>query len=103
MAAPMPYLDLKADERQEIRMPSLLKEHLAQVARLHGQSVSEYAIRVLATDVSMEIAKSLEWQLTAPEFLELMKMLVSPAPETAAMAAARSRAAELFETVPSAG
>lgn len=96
--AALPYLSLKADERQELRLPALLKQHLAEVAARRGQTVSEYVVQVLASDVSAELSKALEWQLTAPELLEFMRVLMSPAPETATMAAARERAAALFGT-----
>lgn len=89
--ADLPYLSLKADERQEFRLPALLKQHLAEVAARRGQIVSEYVVQVLASDVSAELSKGLEWQLTAPEMLEFMRVLMSPTPKTAAMAAASER------------
>lgn len=94
----LPYLSLKADERQELRLPALLKQHLAEVAARRGQTVSEYVVQVLSADVSAELTKTLEWQLTAPELLEFMRVLMSPVPETTTMAAARERAAALFGT-----
>lgn len=92
------YAGLKADDRQELRLPRLLKQHLAEVARRRGQSVSEYIVQVLAADVGAEMTKAFEWQLTAPEFGELLKVLATPAADTLAMAAAKVRVAELFGT-----
>jgi uncharacterized protein (DUF1778 family) len=94
--AATPYLDLKADERQELRLPALLKDHIAQVAAQQGCSVSEYMLRVLAADVSVEIAKPAEWTLTTPEFMTLLEILTNPPPETKYMAAARARAKKRF-------
>jgi len=91
-----PYLDLKADERQELRLPALLKDHIARVAAQQGRSVSEYMLRVLAADVSEEIAKPIEWHLSAPEFKVLLDLLKNPPPETKYMAAARARAKKIF-------
>lgn len=96
--AALPYLSLEADERLEFRLPALLKQRLAEVAARRGQTVSEYIVQVLASDVSAELTKGLEWQLTAPESLEFLRLLMSPAPETATMAAARERAAALLGT-----
>lgn len=90
------YLDLKADVRQELRLPALLKDHIARVAAQQGSSVSEYMLRVLAADVSEEIAKPIEWHLSAPEFKVLLDLLENPPPETKYMAAARARAKKRF-------
>ncbi len=90
------YLDLKADERQELRLPALLKDHITQVAAAQGQSVSEYMLRVLAADVSVEIVKPIEWHLSAPEFKVLLDLLKNPPPETKYLAAARARAKKIF-------
>jgi uncharacterized protein (DUF1778 family) len=95
-AAAPSYLDLKADERQELRLPALLKDHIAQVAAQQGESVSEYMLRVLAADVSVQIVKPVEWHLSAPEFMVLLDLLLNPPPETKYMAAARARAKKIF-------
>ena len=95
----VPYLALKADDRQELRLPALLKEHAARVAALHGQSTSEYLVEIIATSVSADIAKSLTWALSGPEVMVLLQALAAPGPETEAMRAARTTAEELFGPV----
>ncbi len=95
----VPYLALKADDRQELRLPALLKEHAARVAALHGQSTSEYLVEIIATSVSADIAKSLTWDLSGPEVMVLLQALSAPGPETEAMRAARATAEELFGPV----
>lgn len=80
-------------------MPALLKAHAARVAAMHGQSTSEYLIEVIATNVSVEIGKSLEWELSVPEVMTLLQTLATPIPETDAMQAARAKAVELFGPV----
>jgi len=93
---PTHYLALKADDRQELRLPAVLKEHLQQVARTNGESVNEYVLRLVAADVSAEISKAYEWELGAPEFLEVMRLLMLPPTETRDARAARARARKHF-------
>lgn len=91
---PTHYLALKADDRQELRLPAVLKEHLQQVARTNGESVNEYVLRLVAADVSAEISKAYEWELDAPEFLEVMRLLMLPPTETHDAWAARANTSE---------
>jgi len=99
-ATAVPYLTLKADDRQELRLPAILKEHAARVAALHGKSTSEYLIEVIATRVAVEMEQAQTWDLSAPEVMTLLQTLATPAPETPAMAAARRKAEELFGRAP---
>ena len=99
-ASAIPYLTMKADERQELRLPALLKAHIARVAALHGQSTSEYLVEIIATRVTEEMEKTLTWDLSAPEVVALLQVLASPAPDTEAMQVARAKAAKLFGPLP---
>lgn len=99
-ATAVPYLSLKADERQELRLPAILKEHAARVAALHGKSTSEFLIEVIATRVAVEMEEALTWDLSAAEVMTLLQTLASPTPETAAMTAACRKADELFGRAP---
>jgi uncharacterized protein (DUF1778 family) len=90
------YLDQPADDRFEARLPKLLKRHAEAVARARGQTLSEYLVGLLAERVAHDIANTREWNLTADEQVELLKILAAPAPDTPALEAAMRRAEELF-------
>ena len=90
------YLDLPADDRLETRLPKVLKRHAETVARVRGETLSEYVVEVLAERVADEIATAQEWRLTVTEQAELLRILAAPAPTTAALEAATRRAEELF-------
>ena len=90
------YLELPADDRLETRLPKVLKRHAESVAKARGESLSEYVIEVLAERVANEIGSTQQWQLTAIEQAELLRILAAPAPTTAALQAATRRAEDLF-------
>lgn len=90
------YLDLKADDRLEVRLPSLLKQHAELVANAKHRSVSEFVLAVLAEAVNQGLAEVGAWKLTIPEQVELLQVLAQPATYTPGMTAARKRADELF-------
>lgn len=95
------YRKLVADERQEFRLPSLLKEHLARAAQLNGQSAAEYITDALADRVARDLAGATEWALTVPEQETLLRALASsPAPSKRGRAAAE-KANALFGRLPS--
>lgn len=90
------YRTLPADERQEFRLPSLLKEHLNRAAARAGQSVTEYITTALAEKVSDDLETVTEWTLTGEEQATLLKLLAE-APEPSARARRiAERADELF-------
>ncbi len=90
------YLELPADDRLETRLPKVLKRHAETVAKARGESLSEYVVEVLAERVANEIGSTQQWQLTAAEQSELLRILATPVPTTAALQAATRRARELF-------
>jgi len=90
------YLDLPADDRLETRIPKILKRHAETVAKARGESLSEYVVETLAERVANEIASTQEWRLTATEQAELLRILATPAPTTAALQVATRRAEDLF-------
>lgn len=90
------YSRLVPDARQELRLPSLLKRHLAEVAARHGETVTDYMLRVIATDVAAELAEELSWVLTAPEYVQLLNTLNEPPSKTRAMSRAEKRAEHFF-------
>ncbi|MGH7618648.1 MAG: DUF1778 domain-containing protein [Gemmatimonadaceae bacterium] len=90
------YLELPADDRLETRLPKVLKRHAETVAKSRGESLSEYVVEVLAERVANEIGSTQQWQLTATEQTELLRILAAPAPTTAALQAATRRAEDLF-------
>jgi len=90
------YRALPAEERQEFRLPKLLKEHLGRAAAQSGQSVTEYITTVLAERVTQDLAASTEWVLSVDEQAALLELLAS-APEPSARAqAVAERAKALF-------
>ncbi len=96
------YRKLVADERQEFRLPALLKEHVGRAAELNGQSAAEYINDALADRVSRDLAGATNWALTVPEQETLLRTLAtSPAPSKRARAAA-ANANALFGRLPSA-
>lgn len=61
------YRSLPADERQEFRLPALLKEHLSRAAERTGQTTTEYITATLVEQVTQDLAATTEWALTVPE------------------------------------
>jgi len=99
-AATTAYRTLPADERQEFRLPALLKEHLARAAARTGQTVAEYITSAVAERVTHDLAASAEWPLTAPEQETLLRTLsreASPSPRARKLAKA---ADALFGALP---
>lgn len=94
------YLALKADDRQELRLPALLKEHAGRLATLHGQSTSQYLVGIIAAHVSQEIAAASTWSLSAPEVMTFLQTMMAPPPETDAMREARELATRFFGPPP---
>ena len=90
------YLELPADDRLETRLPKVLKRHAETVAKARGESLSEYVVEVLAERVANEIGSTQQWQLTATEQAELLRILAAPTATTAALHAATRRAEDLF-------
>lgn len=91
------YRTLPASERQEFRLPALLKEHLALAATQRGQTLAEYITTTLAERVTVDLATSTEWRLTVDEQAALARLLTeTPAePSTRARQVAK-RADALF-------
>ncbi len=90
------YRMLPADDRQEFRLPALLKDHLGRAAARTGQSVTEYITAVLAERVTHDLAETTEWVLTVPEQEALLRALAAlPGPSARARRVAK-RAAALF-------
>ena len=90
------YRTLPAEERQEFRLSSLLKEHLSRAAAQSGQSVTEYITTVLAERVTHDLATSIEWSLSIDEQAVLLKLLANPPDPTARASAVAERADALF-------
>jgi hypothetical protein len=90
------YRALPAEERQEFRLPQLLKEHLTRAAAQAGQSVSEYITTVLAERVTQDLAASMEWALSIDEQAALLKVLATTAAPSARARAVAERADVLF-------
>ena len=94
------YRALPADERQEFRLPALLKEHLGRVVAVSGQSITEYITAAVAERVTQDLATTAEWVLTVDEQAALLKLLATDhAPAKRARAVAR-RARALFGDLP---
>jgi uncharacterized protein (DUF1778 family) len=90
------YRTLPAEERQEFRLPMLLKEHLSRAAAQAGQSVAEYITTVLAERVTQDLAASTEWALSIDEQATLLRVLASAPEPTARARAIAERANTLF-------
>lgn len=90
------YRALPADERQEFRLPSLLKEHLGRVVARSGQSVTEYITGALAERVTRDLVAAAEWTLTVDEQVALLKALASERGPSPRVRAAATRANALF-------
>jgi uncharacterized protein (DUF1778 family) len=90
------YLEQPADDRLETRLPRLLKRHAEAVAKARGETLSEYLVALLAERVAKDIAITREWNLTADEQAELLKILATPAVETPSLKKAMRRAEALF-------
>jgi hypothetical protein len=91
------YLELPADERFETRIPALLKRHAESIASANGESLSQYVVQLLAERVAEDMSHALEWRLTAPEQLVLLRALSTSAPRTAALDVAEQRARTQFQ------
>ncbi len=94
------YISLQADERQEFRLPGLLKAHLSQAAELQGETVTQYVIAALAERVTRDLAAATSWELTVPEQKRLLEILVAPPAPTRDMVEAMRRADKLFGAAP---
>jgi hypothetical protein len=89
------YRSLPANERQEFRLPALLKEHLARAAEQAGQSVAEYITVTLAERVTRDLAVA-DWSLTPDEQAHLMRVLATNRSPSARANAVTARADKLF-------
>ena len=94
--AELAYLDLPADARMEVRLPTLLKEHAEMVAATRSEKLSELVVEALAEKVSEELAAARLWKLTVPEQTELLRVLSSKPGKNPALAKATQRATKLF-------
>lgn len=90
------YRGLPADERQEFRLPALLKEHLARVVALSGKSVTEYITEAVAERVTQDLAATAEWALTVDEQVALLKILAGAEEPSARARAVAERARAMF-------
>lgn len=90
------YRGLAADERQEFRLPALLKEYLARVVAQTGQSITEYITAAIAERVTQDLAATAEWALTIDEQVSLLKILASDAGPSERANATAGRARALF-------
>lgn len=90
------YLDLPADARMEVRLPSLLKEHAELVAATRSGRLSELVVEALAQKVSEELASARAWKLTVPEQAQLLRVLSRKPRATRTLARATGAAARLF-------
>ena len=90
------YLELPADARMEVRLPSLLKEHAELVAATRSEKLSQLVIEALAEKVSGELAAARSWKLTIPEQAELLRVLAAKPLASRALARAGRRATKLF-------
>jgi uncharacterized protein (DUF1778 family) len=99
-AAAMAYLRMPANERQEFRLPKLLKDHLNEVATLQGESVAQYVIEAVAERVTRDLAQAATWELTIPEQRNLLEVLARPALPTSAFVEAMRRADVLIGPLP---
>lgn len=99
-AAAMAYGRLPADERQEFRLPKLLKDHLIEVAALQGESVAQYVIEAVAERVTRDLAQAATWELTIPEQQNLLALLARPVAPTSAFVEAMRRADALIGPLP---
>lgn len=94
------YRGLAADERQEFRLPALLKEHLARVVSVTGQSITEYITAAIAERVTQDLAATSEWTLTVDEQVALLKILAADEGPSERAKAAAKRARSLFGELP---
>ena len=94
------YVAMQADERQEFRLPRLLKDHLNEAAALQGESVAQYVIEAVAERVTRDLAEGATWELTVPEQRRLLEILAKPAAPTSAFMEAMPRADALFGSIP---
>jgi uncharacterized protein (DUF1778 family) len=91
---------MPADERQEFRLPRLLKDHLNQAAALQGASVTQYVIEAVAARVTEDLAQAATWELTVPEQRALLELLAKPPAPTSEFVEAMHRADVLFGSLP---
>lgn len=90
------YLDLPADARMEVRLPSLLKEHAELVAATRSEKLSQLVVEALAEKVSDELASARAWKLTIPEQTELLRILAAKPVRSRALTRAVRQASRLF-------
>ncbi|MEJ7813325.1 MAG: DUF1778 domain-containing protein [Gemmatimonadaceae bacterium] len=88
----MAYLELPADARLEVRLPSLLKQHAEVVAAAKGGNLSQLVIEAVAEKVSAELVLARNWRLSAPEQAELLRVLAAPQAPPPAFGVASQRA-----------
>jgi len=93
------YRGLAADERQEFRLPALLKEHLGRVVAGTGQSITEYITAAVAERVTRDLAATAEWALTVDEQVALLKILANDARPSDRANATAERARAMFGEV----
>lgn len=96
------YRTLPADERQEFRLSTLLKDHLSRAAARAGQSTAEYITEALAERVSRDLAEAAEWALTVPEQEILLRALASSNGPSRRARDAAERADAFFGPLPTA-
>jgi len=90
------YIELPADARMEVRLPSLLKEHAELVAAARSEKLSELVVEALAEKVSEELALARTWKLTVPEQAELLRVLATSPRKHPEMERVAKRAKQLF-------
>lgn len=90
------YLELPANDRLDVRIPSVLKQHAELVASSRRENLSQFVLGALASAVNEGLAEAGTWKLTMPEQEVLLQILLQPATQTPAMTAALKRADSLF-------
>ena len=90
------YRSLPADDRQEFRLPALLKEHLSRAAERAGQTTTEYITAALAERVTQDLAETTEWALTVPEQEQLLRALAASSGPSARARGVAARADTVF-------
>jgi uncharacterized protein (DUF1778 family) len=90
------YHQLSNDDRLDMRMPVLLKQHADRCARARGESLSQYIIEAIAARVCEELPQTGSVQLSATEQAHFISALARSAPPSRQLKAAKKRATELF-------
>jgi len=94
------YRSLPANERQEFRLPTLLKDHLAKAAARRGQTVAEYLTVAVAERVAHDLAETAEWHLSVPEQELLLRALAARTRPSARARSAAKKADSMFGPLP---